>query len=84
LTWSQLSLPAIVSGLVLAMVPVGLRLRPVTLPSTVMVTLEEVRSQRTTCHCPSLTRTAPEDAVLLPAEPRNRQEIFPLGCWNLK
>jgi hypothetical protein len=49
-----------------------------------MVTLEEVRSQRTTCHCPSLTRTAPEDAVLLPAEPRNRQEIFPLGCWNLK
>jgi hypothetical protein len=28
--WSQLSLPAMVIGLVLAMLPVGLRLRPVT------------------------------------------------------
>jgi hypothetical protein len=49
-----------------------------------MTTPEAVRSQRTVCHWPSLTRTAPEEAVLLPAEPRNRQEILPLGCWNLK
>jgi len=26
----------------------------------------------------------PEEAVLLPAEPRNRQEIFPFGCCSLK
>jgi hypothetical protein len=49
-----------------------------------MVTIEEVRSQRTVCQLPSLTRTVPEEAVLLPAEPRIRQEILPLGCWNLK
>ena len=49
-----------------------------------MVTLEEVRSQRTVCQLPSLTLTVPEEAALLPSEPRNRQEILPLGCWNLK
>jgi hypothetical protein len=62
---------------VLAMEPVALRLRPVTSPSIFMTTLELVRSQRTVCHSPSLTRTEPEDAVLLPAEPRNRQETLP-------
>jgi hypothetical protein len=35
-------------------------------------------------HCPSFTLVVPDEAVLLPAEPRNRQEIFPFGCWNLK
>jgi hypothetical protein len=49
-----------------------------------MTTLAELRSQRTVCHCPSLTRVVPEEAVLLPAEPRNRQEIFPFGCCSLK
>jgi hypothetical protein len=70
-----LSLPAMVIGLVLAMLPVGLRLRPVTTPSTVMTTLAEVRSQRTVCHCPSFTLVVPDEAALMPAEPRNRQEI---------
>jgi hypothetical protein len=50
-----------------------------------MVTLEGVRSHRTVCQLPSLTLTVdPAEAVLLPADPRNRQEILPLGCWNLK
>jgi hypothetical protein len=44
-----------------------------------------VRSQRTVCQLPSFTLTVgPAEAVLLPAEPRNRQEIFPLGCWNFQ
>jgi hypothetical protein len=66
------------------MVPVGLEFRPVITPSTRMTTLEEERSHRTVCQAPSLTRTVPEEAVLLPKEPRNRQETLPLGCWNLK
>jgi len=49
-----------------------------------MVTLEEVRSQRTVCQLPSLTLTVPEEVALLPSEPRNRQEIFPFGCCSLK
>jgi hypothetical protein len=39
-----------------------------------MVTLEGVRSHRTVCQLPSLTLTVdPVEAVLLPAEPLNRQ-----------
>jgi hypothetical protein len=26
----------------------------------------------------------PEEVALLPPEPRNRQEILPLGCWNFQ
>jgi len=51
----------------------------------IMVTIEAVRSQRTVCQLPSLILTfEPAEAVLLPAEPRNRQEILPLGCWNFQ
>jgi hypothetical protein len=84
-TWSQLPLPPIVTGRVLAIVPVALRFRPVTTPSMIIVTIEAVRSQRTVCQLPSLTLTVdPAEAALLPAEPRNRQTILPLGCSNFQ
>jgi hypothetical protein len=46
-----------VSGRVLAIVPVRLRFRLVTTPSMIMVTIEAVRSHRTVCQLPSLTLT---------------------------
>jgi hypothetical protein len=79
------ALAAMVTGRVLEIVPVALRLRPVTTPSMVMVTIEAVRSQRTVCQLPSLTLTVdPAETALLPAEPRNRQTILPLGCSNFQ